>query len=373
MAGRSKLLILLIGVLAAVALYVVFRRDPIPPAKNETENTADRSPPAEPAPADMVWIPPGEFLMGSEGPEADPQEGPVHRIRLSGFWMDVHEVTNDEFAKFVAATGYQTVAERKPDWNEIRTRLPPGTPKPPAGALVPGSIVFQVPPGRKEVDPLECWVYLPGANWRHPLGPKSNLEGKGKYPVVHVAWEDADHFARWAGKRLPTEAEWEYAARADRTGTPFPWGTEICQDGISMANTFQGSFPTRDTREDGFAGLAQSCGFPPNAFGLHDMIGNVWEWCADWHDERTYRIRSRGATPVKNPRGPQKSFDPEEPWEQKRVMRGGSFLCSPDYCANYRTSARRGTATDSGACHIGFRCVQDPAPVGGGANTSRTH
>jgi formylglycine-generating enzyme required for sulfatase activity len=308
----------------------------------------------------MVWIPGGEFLMGTADPQANPAERPAHQVRVDGFWIDQTEVTNAQFRRFVEATGYATTAERLVDWEQLRMQLPPGTPKPPDDRLVPGSLVF-TPPDRPVLlnDITNWWKWVPGASWQHPDGPGSSITGKDDYPVVHVSWDDGTAYAKWAGKRLPTEAEWDFASRGGLEGKKYSWGDEFQPGGKYQANTWQGHFPETNADEDGFPRLAPVKSFPPNGYGLHDMIGNVWEWCSDWYRPDTYRLDA-GSSPVVNPTGPEKSYDPDEPYQPKRVTRGGSFLCSANFCTNYRPSARRGTATDSGMSHLGFRCVLSP-------------
>ncbi|MBI5425842.1 MAG: formylglycine-generating enzyme family protein [Opitutae bacterium] len=325
-------------------------------------------PAAEP-PSGMVWIPGGEFSMGlaEVGPELCGPGGttgsdaqPIHRVAVNGFWMDATEVTNAEFARFVAATGYVTVAERKP-----RAEDYPGAP---AELLVPGSVVF-LPPARPVplTNALVWWRYVPGADWRHPQGPGSSLDGREKFPVVHVCYEDAEVYARWAGKRLPTEAEWEFAARGGRPGERFTWGSELVPDGRWMANIWQGEFPSHNAASDGFADLAPVASFPPNPYGLFDMAGNVWEWCSDWYRPDAYARDTAEAHNgvTRNPHGPTReaSFDPGEPGLAKRVQRGGSFLCSDQYCIRYTLGSRGKGAPDTGSVHLGFRCVRDAAAV----------
>ena len=315
--------------------------------------------PAGDPPAGMAWIPGGEFSMGCADPRGRPFGGPdamadarpVHRVRLAGFWMDRTEVTNAQFAAFVAATGYVTVAERVPRAEDF-----PGAPP---ENLVAGSVVFSPPSGPVPLDDhLRWWNYVKGADWRHPLGPESSIDDHPEHPVVHVAYEDAEAYARWAGKRLPTEAEWEFAARGGLAGSLYPWGDEFRPGGRWMANTWQGRFPDRNTAEDGHAGLAPAGTFPANAYGLHDMSGNVWEWCSDWYRPDFYATATGGV--ANDPRGPADSFDPREPGQPKRVQRGGSYLCSEQYCARYIVGTRGKGEVSSGTNHIGFRCVKSP-------------
>ena len=318
-------------------------------------NPAPENPPAE-----MVWIPGGEFSMGcldprelpAGGPDAMNDARPIVRVRVDGFWMDQTEVTNAQFAKFVEATGYVTVAERIPKAEDF-----PGAPP---ENLVAGSVVFSPPENPVILDNhFQWWSYVPGANWRHPLGPQSSLAGNENYPVVQVAYEDAMAYCKWAGKRLPTEAEWEFAARGGTAGNIYAWGNEFRPDGKWMANTFQGQFPIRDTAQDGFAGIAPVGQFSTNPFGLQDMAGNVWEWCADWYRADYYQQLSQQQSPVPNPKGPADYWDPAEPSEAKRVHRGGSFLCTDQYCTRYMIGTRGKGEQSTGTNHIGFRCVRD--------------
>ncbi len=310
------------------------------------------------APEGMVWIPGGTFSMGTDEAEAYPQEKPAHGVKIDGFWMDATEVTNAQYEQFANATGYKTIAERKPDWEEMKKQLPAGTPKPAEDQLVAGALVF-TPPSEPVAtyDYSQWWTWTPGANWRHPEGPGSDLTGRMNHPVVHIAYEDAVAYCKWADKRLPTEAEWEFAARGGNEQQRYAWGDEFSPRGKFMANTFQGQFPNRNSGEDGFAGTAPVGSFPANPYGLHDMIGNVWEWTTDWYDVQIYQKRQGKL--VSNPDGPDQSFDPQNPYSQERVTKGGSFLCAVDYCVNYRPSARIGTAYDTGISHTGFRCVKD--------------
>jgi formylglycine-generating enzyme required for sulfatase activity len=312
-------------------------------------------------PPGMAWIPGGEFTMGTDDPQAHPSEKPAHRVRVGGFWIDATEVTNAEFRRFVEATHYITTSERPVDWEVMKAQVAPGTPKPPDDQLAPGSLVFTPPDRPVPLDDItNWWKWVPGANWWHPEGPGSSIEGKDNHPVVHVSWDDAAAYAKWAGKRLPTEAEWELAARGGLESKTYAWGNEFKPGGKAQANTWQGHFPESNTDADGFPRTSPVKSFPPNGFGLYDMIGNVWEWCADWYRPDAYALDS-GPGPAINPTGPDRSYDPEEPFQPKRVTRGGSFLCSENYCSNYRPSARRGTATDSGMSHLGFRCALTPA------------
>ena len=307
-------------------------------------------------PAGMVWVPGGTFAMGAADGQGRPDEYPQHSVTLAGFWMDATEVTNAQFAQFVAATHYVTTAERVPDWAALRQQLPPGTPKPADSLLVAASLVFSPPELPVPLDDAgRWWRWQPGASWRQPEGPGSNLTGRAAYPVVQVSWDDAVAYAHWAGKRLPTEAEWEYAARAGQAGQPYPWGSEPPEQGHPKANTWQGRFPDLNTSWDHFARLAPARSFAPNAYGLYEMAGNVWEWCADWYRPDTYQ--QAGPAPAAQPTGPATSYDPQEPTVPKRVVRGGSFLCAASYCAGYRVSARMKSAPDTGLEHTGFRCV----------------
>lgn len=327
-------------------------------SNKKTNGPVSAIPHVEPPPG-MVWIPGGEFIMGTDEADAYEHERPAHRVRVSGFWMDATEVTNEQFKKFVDATGYITVAERKPSWEEMKASVPPGTPPPPDSLLVPGSLVFKKPDHPVMLnDYSQWWEWTPGACWKHPEGPGSNLEGRWNHPVVHIAYADAVAYCKWAGKRLPTEAEWEFASRGGKEIQRYGWGVEFTVNGKYMANTFQGSFPVNNLAEDGFEGTSPVKSFPPNEYGLYDMIGNVWEWTSDYYDVNYFKTLSRNAL-TDNPTGPPRSFDPNEPYAEKRVTKGGSFLCSDNYCVNYRPSARQGSSVDSGSSNIGFRTVKD--------------
>jgi formylglycine-generating enzyme len=306
----------------------------------------------------MVWIGGGEFTMGTDADLGWPDEKPAHAVRLDGFWIDRTEVTNADFMRFVDATGYTTTAERVPDVDEIMAQLPPGSPRPRKETLVAGSLVFVAPAGPVDLrDPSQWWHWTAGASWRHPEGPGSGINGRENHPVVHVSWYDAMAYATWADKRLPTEAEWEMAARGGLEGKPYVWGDQKQTDTEIYANIWQGDFPYKNTARDGWAGTAPVKSYPPNGFGLYDMAGNVWEWCGDWYRKDLYLSRS-GHGVVVNPKGPEESFDPARPQMPLRVQRGGSFLCGDTYCARYRPSARQGGAPDTGMSHVGFRCAR---------------
>jgi sulfatase modifying factor 1 len=313
----------------------------------------------------MVWIPAGEFLMGSASKLAKPNEQPVFKARVAGFWMDVTDVTNAQFSAFVRATGYITTAEQKPDWESLRVQLPPGTVKLDDALLVAGAMVFT---GSSKPVPLDDWAqwwrYVPGANWRHPQGPDSNIDGKENYPVVQVSWLDAEAYAKWAGKRLATEVEWEYAARGGLAQADYVWGNEQKPQGKSMANIYadQGNFPVVESNFKTRIGTQAVKSYPANGYGLYDMTGNVWQWTADYYRADRFQQLSK-AVSAENPAGPADSFDPESVPANapKRVIRGGSFLCDESYCQSYRPSARRGADPSSPMSHIGFRLVLSSA------------
>jgi formylglycine-generating enzyme required for sulfatase activity len=340
---RRLFLLLLLGLTAFAATYFIARPRPAAPGE---------------APPGMVWIPGGAFTMGTDSDVGWPEEKPAHRVRVDGFWMDAAEVTNAQFQQFVEATGYVTTAEKPPAVAEILQQLPPGTPPPAKEKLVPGSLVFS--PTAKPVslqDYSQWWKWTPGACWRHPEGPESNINDRTNHPVVQVSWDDAVAYARWAGKRLPTEAEWEFAARGGLEGKPYVWGDDPPgADGKWQANIWQGEFPFKNTKEDGFERTAPVKSYAPNGYGLYDMAGNVWEWCSDFYRADLYRTRA-GKKEIVNPTGPTDSYDPRNPYGTSRVQKGGSFLCSDSYCTRYRPSARHGCTPDTGMSHVGFRCV----------------
>ncbi|MEI6255273.1 MAG: formylglycine-generating enzyme family protein [Planctomycetota bacterium] len=347
-------------VLACVVAFSPFAAGPRAMLSGFASTVPFATPPyADPPPAGMGWIPGGEFSMGCEDPRGLPFGGPdpmrdarpIHRVQVSGFWMDRTEVTNAQFAAFVAATDYVTVAERAPKAEDF--------PSAPPENLIPGSLVFTPPPGPVPLtNHYSWWNYVAGADWRHPTGPTSTIAGNDDSPVVQVGHDDASAYAVWAGKRLPTEAEWEFAARGGVAGGIYPWGREFRPAGKLMANTWQGQFPLQNTAADGYVGVAPVGRFPANAYGLHDMSGNVWEWCSDWYRPDAYAAAIGQTTPADNPLGPADSFDPQEPDQKKRVLRGGSFLCSEQYCARYIVGTRGKAEPSSGCSHIGFRCVK---------------
>jgi formylglycine-generating enzyme required for sulfatase activity len=313
-------------------------------------------------PEGMVWIPGGRFIQGARPGDkmAMDHEKPTHGVIVDGFFMDKTEVTNAEFKKFVDETNYVTVAERELDWEEIKKQLPPGTPKPADSILQPGSLIFKK---TKESVPnlydySQWWVWKIGANWKHPHGMGSDIEGKDNYPVVHVAFEDAQAYCDWAGKRLPTEAEWEYAARAGNPDAYFTWGNDENQLS-NMANTWEGEFPTTNTRDDGFEGLAPVRSYPENGYGLYDMAGNVWEFTKDWYNVDYYSEQKNKGV-IRDPLGAETAYNPNSPRIKEKVIKGGSFLCNAAYCASFRISARMGNSLDSSHEHLGFRTVAKP-------------
>jgi sulfatase modifying factor 1 len=311
----------------------------------------DRQAPG-PAPEGMTWIPGGEFWMGSQEDRMTDAR-PWHRVYVDGFWMDKTEVTNEQFTRFAKATGYVTVSERKPRAEDY--------PQAPPEKLVAGSVVFSPPDHPVELtNHFRWWSYVPGANWRHPEGPNSDINARMNHPVVHIAYEDAIAYCKWAGKRLPTEAEFEFASRGSLDRKRYAWGDEFMPGGKHMANTFQGHFPDTNTAEDGYRGTAPVGTFPATGYGLFDMAGNVWEWTSDWYRADYYQTLAASGNISINPQGPADSFDPNEPGVQKRVQRGGSFLCTDQYCARYIAGGRGKGELDTGTNHLGFRCVREP-------------
>jgi formylglycine-generating enzyme len=328
-------------------------------APSRAQSTAavsiNKTPSPGPAPDGMVWVPGGTFWMGCDDCEM-PDAAPAHLVTVDGFWMDRTPVTNAEFAKFVEATGYATIAERKPD--------PQDFPGAPPENLVAGCAVFSPPSEDIPLDnPYAWWRYVPGASWKQPEGPGSSIKGREDHPVVHIAWDDAVAYAKWAGKRLPTEAEFEFAARGGLDRNRYAWGNELKPGDKWAANIWQGRFPSRNTNEDGYARTAPVTAFAANGFDLYDMGGNVWQWCSDWYrpDYFAMLASQAGQGPVRNPQGPGDSFDPQEPGIPKRVQKSGSFLCSDRYCARYLVGSRGKGATDSGSSNTGFRCVKPVA------------
>ncbi|MCX6140238.1 MAG: formylglycine-generating enzyme family protein [Candidatus Kapabacteria bacterium] len=324
-------------------------------------NVFSASPP--PDTRSMVHVKGRVFVMGSVNGEDPENEKPAHNVKVSDFWMDSTEVTNAQYDVFVRATGYVTIAERPVEWEQIRLQVPAGTPKPADSLLQPGSLVFNVPvPGTHNEDVTKWWSWVVGANWRHPEGPQSSIDQRMDHPVVHIAYEDAQAYATWAGKRLPTEAEWECAALAGAHSARFTWGNRIPDDDDSVANIWQGTFPDKNTERDGYLRTSPVKSFKANKLGLYDMAGNVWEWCSDLYRADAYEVMSPGSStsPLVNPVGPSTSWDPDDavPTTVKHVIRGGSFLCHASYCESYRVTARRGESPDTGMAHIGFRCVK---------------
>jgi formylglycine-generating enzyme len=317
-----------------------------------TKQNGRRREPNRPLNKSMVWVPGGTFLMGSN--DFYPEEWPVHRVSVDGFWMDAHPVTNAQFRRFVKASGYVTVAERPLD--------PADYPEADPTLLVPGSLVFRKTRGPVDLrDVRNWWTYVPGASWRHPEGPGTNLGGRERHPVVHVAHEDAEAYARWAGKELPTEAEWEYAARGGLEGATYAWGSEFVPKGKMMANTWQGRFPWENLKTDRYEGTSPVGVFPPNGYGLYDVTGNVWEWTSDYFSTRHPEEAAKACCAPRNPRvdSPEGSHAVGQPGAHipRKVMKGGSHLCAPNYCLRYRPAARQGEAIDTSTAHIGFRCI----------------
>ena len=366
---RIKVAVIAISALIGVGGGVLYfsrpsasQPDMSPPAAGFLETIASNSTPPSAAPDGMVWIPGGEFSMGARDPfdrqdvvgmQATTDSRPIHRVAVDGFWMDATEVTNEQFARFVKATGYVTVAERAPRQEDFPTAPPEN--------LVAGSVVFSPPDHAVPLnDHFQWWSYVKGADWRHPSGPGSSIDGKEKFPVVQIALEDAEAYAKWAGKRLPTEAEWEFAARGGLAGKLYPWGDEFTKDGKWMANTHQGHFPESDTGADAHEGVSAVAQYPANGYGLYDVGGNVWEWTSDWYRPDYYTELAAAGGVTRNPAGPSESYDPSEPGQAKKVHRGGSFLCTDQYCSRYMVGTRGKGEVSTGTNHLGFRCVQKP-------------
>ena len=311
-------------------------------------------------PKGMVWIPGGTIMQGAviQDKFAMSHEKPSHKVAIDGFFMDINEVTNSQFETFVKATGYRTMAEREIDWEEMKKQLPEGTAKPHDSILQPGSLTF-----KKTKDPVpnlydfsQWWKWTIGANWKMPNGPGSSIKGLNNHPVVHIAYEDAQAYCEWAGRRLPTEAEWELAARGNNKDAIFFWGDDETVL-AKMSNTWEGQFPTKNTQQDGFERRAPVKTYAPNDFGLYDMAGNVWEWTSDWYNTKYYEQVSNSGSIPKNPKGAEVPFNERDPYAREKVMKGGSFLCNASYCASYRVSARMATSLDSSLEHLGFRTV----------------
>jgi formylglycine-generating enzyme len=302
--------------------------------------------------SDMVWIPGGAYRMGSD--RHYPEEAPSHQVMVDGFWIDRTPVTNGQFKQFVVATGHVTTAEVPP--------APKDYPGAPPHMLYAGSLVFMRPRSTFDLcDWSQWWSFMEGADWRHPYGPRTNINVLDNHPVVHVSFADVLAYAKWAGKDLPTEAEWEFAARGGLDGAEFAWGDTFMPDGVHMANTWQGDFPRHNHSEDGYEHTSPVTAFPPNGYGLHDMIGNVWEWTSDWYSARHEADAAKACCIPINPRGGKEdqSYDPRQPNIKipRKVLKGGSHLCAPNYCRRYRPAARHAEPVDTSASHVGFRCV----------------
>ena len=316
----------------------------IDPVANSTQN---------PEQTGMARIPGGTFLMGSD--HHYPEEKPAHKVSVPGFWMDTHTVTNREFERFVAATGHVTLAEKPANAEDYPGAKPE--------MLVPSSVMFRKSDGPVDLrNHYNWWTYVAGADWRHPRGPESSIADLMDHPVVHVAFEDAEAYAKWVGKELPTEAEWEFASRGGLDGKAYTWGDEFIPAGKFMANTWQGQFPWQNLLEDGYEWTAPVGTYPANGYGLFDMAGNVWEWTTDWYQVHSLRPIKSPCCTLDNPRGgaAEASYDPRSPDVKipRKVMKGGSYLCAPNYCRRYRPAARMPQAIDTSTCHLGFRCVK---------------
>ena len=365
------LTISIISIAYGYTKYIVPKKNLVAMDCAETPNPSDSSlfkptienknKPTGKTPKGMVWIPGGEFSMGSNVEDESlcsikgvtKDAAPIHRVYVDGFYMDQTEVTNEQFEAFVKATGYVTLAEKAPTHEEY--------PDAPLENLIAGSAVFTPTPATVDLNNyMQWWTYVKGADWRHPEGEGSSIKGREKYPVVQVSYDDAAAYAKWAGKRLPTEAEWEFAARGGKSGQLYAWGNTLKPKGKFQANIYQGHFPIEkgDTGEDGYIGIAPTAQFEPNGYGLYDIGGNVWEWTNDWYTADYYSVVSQNGEVVKNPKGPDSSYDPGEPNLPKKVQRGGSFLCTDQYCTRYMVGTRGKGDYKSPANHIGFRCVQ---------------
>tara|TARA_B100000780_G_scaffold77158_1_gene52089 strand:+ start:2169 stop:3224 length:1056 start_codon:yes stop_codon:yes gene_type:complete len=316
-------------------------------------------------PDGMVWVAGKTFLQGAKTTDsyAMPREKPAHRVTVDGFFIDISEVTNKQFKTFVDATNYVTIAEREIDWEELKKQLPEGTLKPHDSILQPGSLIFN-----KNVNAVvnmnnyqQWWTWKIGANWQHPEGPKSSIEGKYNHPVVHIAYEDAVSYCKWANRRLPTEAEWESAAQGNNTDAIFTWGNDPTVLNTT-ANTWQGNFPIKNESVDGFEMIAAVKSYPPNSIGIYDMLGNVWEITSDLFNVNYYNELNISKEII-NPTGAKISYSPSNPFQEERVMKGGSFLCHVSYCASYRISSKMGVSIDSGSDHVGFRTVASPKMI----------
>ncbi|MFL9845010.1 formylglycine-generating enzyme family protein [Flavobacterium rhizosphaerae] len=314
-------------------------------------------------PPGMVWVPGKKFTQGAKENDnlAQPYEKPAHSVQVDGFFMDMTEVTNAQFKKFVAATGYITTAERPVDWEEMKKTVPPGTLKPADSLLVPGSMIFNrdVEGVTDYSNYLQWWKWQPGANWQHPYGKGSDINGKDNYPVVHISYEDALAYCKWANRRLPTEAEWEKAAMGSLDSSVYTWGNDKSKLN-KRANTWQGSFPTLNIPDDGYSYLAPVKSFPANSLGLYEMAGNVWEFTQDWYNTDYYGQLAATGTATENPKGAATAFNPQNPYQPEKIIKGGSFLCNESYCSSFRISARMAMTMDSSSDHVGFRTVADP-------------
>lgn len=308
----------------------------------------------------MVVIEQGIFSMGASNQNgALNREYPIHKVKISSFLMDIHEVTNAQFKKFIDESGYVTTAEKKIDWGVLKKQLPENIPKPDEELFEPGSLVFSIP---EEVSSLidfsQWWKWTKGASWKHPQGPNSSIIGIENHPVVHISYQDANEYAKWYGKRLPTEAEWEWAARGGLKNNIYPWGNENVNEGDAKCNFWSGNFPLENNEKDGYILTAPVMNYPANKYGLYDMAGNVWEICSDWYDANYYNSMIKNELTI-DPKGPKTWKYPREPNDPKKVIRGGSFLCNDNYCSSYRVSARMPYSKETGMSHTGFRCVKD--------------